>query len=162
MRLMQREKTVKTLDFFIKNKDLEGLCKAIDDFVLNPANKPPLPVVQNLSDQFQIPSHIKDIPPTDEAEMDERRTLLDLGCKAAVLYRQYKHMFWKNQDLLFDLLRKLQSDMMSGKPLDLSSQPPTVEPLPQTRSVKRLSNIMFGVSKPKFVNIIRSRKMMVS
>ena len=112
MRLMQREKTVKTLDFFIKNKDLEGLCKTIDDFVLNPANKPPLPVVQNLSEQFQIPSHIKDIPPTDEAEMDGRRNLLTLGCEAAVVYRQYKHMFWKNQDLLFDLLRKLQSDMM--------------------------------------------------
>ena len=113
-----KEMIHKTLDTYIHKKDITGLCNAIDDYVTNPAKKPLLPRAQNLTQNFQIPPRVKDIVPTAADEMAHRRQILRMGCKANSLYVQYKHLYWKNQDLLFDMLRRLQASIMAGDTLD--------------------------------------------
>ena len=109
---------IKTLDGFIARKDLTGLCDAIDSYVLNPDKKPILRATQNLTRNFEIPPHMLDITPTTKVEMDHRRRILQMGCRANVLYKQYKHLYWKNQDLLFDMLRQLQAAVIAGDSLE--------------------------------------------
>jgi len=125
MILQRNQLTVKTLDKYIHQHDINGLCNAIDDFVTNPAKKPILPRVQNLTQNFAIPPRVKEIQPTPTEDMVQRGSILRVGCKANVLYKQYKHLYWNNQDLLFDLLRELQTKIINGDTLNDVKVDPT-------------------------------------
>ena len=43
---------------------------------------------------------------------------MKLGCVANVAYRALKHLYWHNQEILFDQLRNLQNRIISGDNLN--------------------------------------------
>lgn len=90
----------------------ENYCKALDEYVLNRSERLPLPIEQNMSEQVNFPN--LDIVPTAEEEMTQRRLLAEKGCKIKERYNQLKHLFWNDQERLFEELKNLQSYVQSG------------------------------------------------
>lgn len=64
-----------------------------------------------MSEKVEIPD--LGIIPTDEIEMEKRRLLAEKGCRIKDRYNQLKHLFWNDQDRLFDELRLLQAYVQS-------------------------------------------------
>lgn len=88
-------------------------CTALDNYVLNRSERLPLPIEQHMSEKVEIPD--LGIIPTDEIEMEKRRLLAEKGCRIKERYNQLKHLFWNDQDRLFEELRLLQEYVKSEK-----------------------------------------------